>query len=299
MLLRRFASTKRQLPSLAAIPAVDLAAYAKELKSSGESPAGTLNHPENQPHEEGGLIKSFLFGSEQARREAEALDESFSTILKYGRIVHELQVHRIIPGSSYKYVDLIKKLYPLTSSIEDTTLKGSWRAVVGSDMDTYVHLWEYKDYASVHRAKSQMHVMSDYLELLDHQRTLLRKRSSEFMRQLRFGGSLPSPRELGGIFELKTYDISPGTSTEWEILWRKGLEQYRKVMEPVGAWSVTIGPRQRCYHMFQFTDLEQRNIAYHKSWELEGLADISADMDRLTKKETSMILVPLPFSPLR
>ena len=45
-----------------------------------------------------------------------------------------------------------------------------------------------------------------------------------------------APRALGGIFELRTYDLGPGNLLEWETHWRKGLECRRQVMEPVGAW---------------------------------------------------------------
>lgn len=54
------------------------------------------------------------------------------------------------------------------------------------------------------------------------------------MQEFSFWPTSP-PRQLGGVFELRSYTLHPGHLLEWEHHWRKGLEARKEVMEGVGA----------------------------------------------------------------
>jgi hypothetical protein len=54
------------------------------------------------------------------------------------------------------------------------------------------------------------------------------------MQEFRFWPTSP-PRQLGGVFELRSYTLHPGTLLEWETHWQKGLAARREVMEGVGG----------------------------------------------------------------
>lgn len=54
-----------------------------------------------------GLIKNFLFGSEESRREIESLEKSYSSQLMRGKYVHEITYHHVLPESSPEYVKLM------------------------------------------------------------------------------------------------------------------------------------------------------------------------------------------------
>lgn len=47
------------------------------------------------------------------------------------------------------------------------------------------------------------------------------------MSEFAFWASSP-PRETGGIFEMRSYQLKPGTLLEWEAAWRRGIEYRRK-----------------------------------------------------------------------
>lgn len=87
---------------------------------------------------------------------------------------------------------------------------------------------------------------------------------------------LPSspPHAEGGIFELRSYQLTPGTLLEWEHTWcaaslpfllvpylarlislfgrRLGIEARRKFVEPVGAWFSQVGRLNNVHHMWQY-----------------------------------------------
>ena len=77
------------------------------------------------------------------------------------------------------------------------------------------------------------------------------------------------PRAEGGIFELRTYQLKPGTLLEWETTWyviacidfscmnpslhrRRGIEARRKSVAPVGAWFSQVGRLHQVHHMWQY-----------------------------------------------
>jgi hypothetical protein len=79
------------------------------------------------------------------------------------------------------------------------------------------------------------------------------------------------PREEGGIFELRAYQLNPGALLEWEATWyafhatfnchaadwvilhrRKGIEARKKFVQPVGAWFSQVGRLHQVYHLWQY-----------------------------------------------
>lgn len=254
----------------------------------------------NKQNIKDGLVKSFLFGSSKTRREQEDLESSYSKKIMRGKYVHELTVHKTIPSKSTNYLDLVTEVYPQIAEDprNDVHLVGSWRTVVG-DMDTFVHIWEYRGYPGFHHTQMSIHQNPKYLEYLRELRNTLRSRESSIMQEFSFWGGTAAPRELGGIFELRSYNIKAGKLLDWEQHWRKGLEVRRQVMEPVGAWFNQLGELNQVHHLWQFADLEHRRLSRDKSWELEGWAETTHETVKLINSMQSNILVPLKFSPLK
>jgi len=107
-----------------------------------------------------------------------------------------------------------------------------------------------------------------------------------------------APRKLGGVFELRSYQLHPGNLLEWETHWRKGLEARKEVMEGVGAWFVQIGDLNTVHHLWQFADLEERRHNREQSWSVPGWADTVHKTVPLIQTMSSKILVPMPWSPV-
>lgn len=247
-----------------------------------------------------GLFKSFLYGSEEGKKDMADLEQSFSKALVRGKYVHEVGIHSVIPAAAPEYLDLVSKYYPLIAANPEhnVNLVGSWRHVVG-DQDTYTHIWEFKGYPGFHNSQVSIHKDPLYIEYLQKLRPLLRSRQSHLMQEFNFWGGTASPRQYGGIFELRTYDLKPGKLMEWETSWKRGLECRKQVMEPVGAWFTNLGDIHQVRHLWQFADLEHRRISRQKCWELPGWSDTVHETVELTQKMQSNILVPLSFSPLK
>lgn len=118
------------------------------------------------------------------------------------------------------------------------------------------------------------------------------------MQEFSFWPTTP-PRELGGLFELRSYTLHPGNLLEWETHWRKGLKARREVMEGVGAWFVQIGDLNTVHHLWQFANLEERRLRREQSWGVEGWSDTVHKTVPLIQTMKSKVLVPMPWSPVR
>ncbi|KAK9468386.1 hypothetical protein V1512DRAFT_259367 [Lipomyces arxii] len=298
---RRFSSAHSLLkgdgrvPSFGNVPPLYKGHYFDRKAKQDDSTEFTESEGKGQ-----GLIKSFLFGTEESRKEQEVLEKSYSTQLMRGKYVHEIAFHQVKPEHSPEYVELISDIYPkiATDPQNKVHLVGSWRTVVG-DLDTFVTIWEYNGYAGFHETYYRLHSDPVFVEYLSRLRPLLRSRHTDLMQEFSFWGGTAAPRNLGGIFELRTYDLQPGRLLEWEGSWRKGIEYRRKVMEPVGAWFTQLGSLNTVHHLWQFADLEHRKMSREKCWELQGWANTVHDTVKLINKMETKILVALPFSPLK
>ncbi len=289
----------KRLPSLGEIKQVDIEKYFDQSIEKQQLDNWKFGHTDIDVGSPS-LIKSFLYGSHTSKSELTQMEKSFSQALSRGQYVHELVFHKVKPENSVEYFNLISKTYPQMSSNENigTTLVGSWRVVVG-DMDTYVHIWQYEGYPGFHKAMNSLHDNDFYLDHLEAVRPMLYERRNELMQEFSFWGGTAAPHKMGGVFEMRTYELKPGQLQEWEHSWAKGIECRRKVMEPVGAWFSQLGLINRVHHIWQFSDLEHRKISREKSWEISGWSDTVHETVKLIDHMEANVLVALPFSPLK
>lgn len=243
-------------------------------------------------------VQSILHGSEKAKAEGEIEIQQHSRLIGRGKYVHGFEVHRVKPDALDEYKAAAEKYY--TGIAEDpeahTKLTGSWETLVGQQ-DTFYHILEYENYSGWD--KTNKHIRSskhheNYKKILP----LLESRSSQLCQEFLYFPTAP-PHSQGGIFELRTYQLNPGTMLQWEHAWRQGIEARRKVTEPVGAWFSQIGKLHQVHHMWQYPDLETRKETREKAWQLGGWADTVSTTSQLAKTMDAVILEALPFSRLK
>lgn len=113
-----------------------------------------------------------------------------------------------------------------------------------------------------------------YKELLPY----VTSRSTQLAQEFAFFPTAP-PHAQGGVFELRSYQLKPGTLLEWENTWcafyswphitsrligatrRRGIEARRKFVAPIGAWFSQIGRLHQVHHMWQYP-LVQSNLGW-------------------------------------
>lgn len=227
------------------------------------------------------------------------MEASFSQVLARGKYVHSIVFHEVQPDKVEEYVKLTGEFYPKMANTPENKvhLVGSWRTEVG-DCDTFVHIWEYQRYEGYHESRHSISHHPDFADFNTKLSKLIKSKKISLMQEFSFWPTTP-PRELGGVFELRSYTLHPGNLLEWETHWRRGLKARREVMEGVGAWFVQIGELNTVHHLWQFANLEERRARREKSWSVEGWSDTVHKTVPLIQSMQSRILIPMPWSPVR
>ncbi|KAN0110917.1 NIPSNAP family protein [Hyaloscypha variabilis] len=261
----------------------------------GSSSAETTHEEETGKK---GKLSSLIYGTKEGREMDREIEHSFSQVLARGKYVHSIVFHEVKPDKVDEYVDVVGKWYPRTAGMPENKvhLVGSWRTEVG-DCDTFVHIWEYQRYHGYHDSLHTIHNHPDYPAFDKKLKSLITAKRTSLMQEFSFWPTT-APRQLGGVFELRSYTLHPGNLLEWETHWRRGLKARREVMEGVGAWFVQIGELNTVHHLWQFADLEERKVRREQSWSVEGWGDTVHKTVPLIQTMKSRILIPMPWSPV-
>ncbi|PKS09585.1 hypothetical protein jhhlp_004202 [Lomentospora prolificans] len=253
---------------------------------------------EQEPNRKPGRLTNLIYGTKEGREMDAQIEASFSAVLARGKYVHSIVFHEVYPDKVGEYVDLVGKWYPKMAGVENNKvhLVGSWRTEVG-DCDTFVHIWEYQRYQGYHESRNLIASHPEYPDFNKKLRTLIKSQNSSLMQEFSFWPTTP-PRQLGGVFELRSYTLHPGNLLEWETHWRRGLKARREVMEGVGAWFVQIGDLNTVHHLWQFANLEERKVRREQSWSIEGWSETVHKTVPLIQTMKSRILIPMPWSPV-
>lgn len=255
-----------------------------------------LKSPAEERGKKAGPISNLIYGTKEGRELDHELNASFSQVLARGKYVHSIVFHEVKPDKVDEYVKLVGGWYPRMAGMPENKvhLVGSWRTEVG-DCDTFVHIWEYQRYHGYHDSLHSIASHPEFPAFDAKLKSLITAKRTSLMQEFSFWPTAP-PRQLGGLFELRSYTLHPGNLLEWETHWRRGLQARREVMEGVGAWFVQIGDLNTVHHLWQFADLEERKARREQSWSVEGWGDTVHKTVPLIQTMKSRILIPMPWS---
>ncbi|KAF9531947.1 hypothetical protein CPB83DRAFT_848075 [Crepidotus variabilis] len=243
------------------------------------------------------VVQSLLHGSPEAKQAGDVEIQQHSKLVGRGKYIHELENHQVRPDKVEEYKKAAERYYKGIQSDTRLAVKltGNWETIVGNQ-DTFVHILEYENYAGYDKALALVK-SSEHNEAYKAMLPFLKGRSSQLNQEFAFLPTAP-PHAEGGIFELRSYQLKPGSLLEWENTWRKGIEARSKWVAPVGAWFSQVGHLHQVHHMWQYPDLHTRKETREKAWQLDGWAETVSKTSQLANSMDSFILTPLSFSPL-
>jgi hypothetical protein len=158
------------------------------------------------------------------------------------------------------------------------------------EQDTFLHILEYENYAGYDKTTrmiqeskvcsvphfpriTNLTLSQEYSEAYKAMLPFINTRTTQLNQEFAFFPTAP-PHTEGGLFELRTYQLKPGTLLEWEATWcvcaaslypamitqltrpsperRRGIEARRQFVAPVGAWFSQIGRLHQTHHLWQY-----------------------------------------------
>ncbi|OQR77893.1 protein NipSnap-like [Tropilaelaps mercedesae] len=211
--------------------------------------------------------------------------------------IYELQIHSAKPKHRDAYVSTYQKYVEvLPRKVTTAEHIGSWQVVIG-DQDQFVHVWRHSaGYPSASETIWAQQKDNELRSLICDQNQLIRSRENTFMLAFTFWGH-PEAKENGGIYEMRSYVLKPGTMSEWGNNWARGITFRRE--NAVAGFFTQIGQLHCVYHFWTYKSLTDRKETRERNWQKPGWDECVAYTVPLIREMRSRWLFALPFSPLK
>uniref|UniRef100_A0A8C2GAW8 Nipsnap homolog 1 (C. elegans) n=2 Tax=Cyprinus carpio TaxID=7962 RepID=A0A8C2GAW8_CYPCA len=175
---------------------------------------------------------------------------------------------------------------------------GSWNTWYG-EQDQAVHLWRYSGgYPALTECLRKLNSNMAYLAFRKERSKMLISRHNQLLLEFSFWNE-PVPRSGPNIYELRTYQLVPGTMIEWGNNWARAIKYRQENNEAVGGFFTQIGELYVVHHLWAYKDLQSRQETRNTAWLKEGWdVNVHYTMPLIQKME-SRIMIPMEHSPLQ
>uniref|UniRef100_A0A8C1TZ54 Nipsnap homolog 1 (C. elegans) n=1 Tax=Cyprinus carpio TaxID=7962 RepID=A0A8C1TZ54_CYPCA len=133
-----------------------------------------------------------------------------------------------------------------------------------------------------------------YLAFRKERSKMLISRRNQLLLEFSFWNE-PAPRSGPNIYELRTYQLVPGTMIEWGNHWARAIKYRQENNEAVGGFFTQIGELYVVHHLWAYKDLQSREETRNAAWLKEGW---DANV-HYTSEWNREIMIPMEHSPLQ
>ncbi|XP_024908611.1 protein NipSnap homolog 1 [Cynoglossus semilaevis] len=109
----------------------------------------------------------------------------------------------------------------------------------------------------------------------------------------------PLPRPGPNIYEMRTYNLKPGTMIEWGNHWARAIRYRQENNEAVGGFFSQIGDLYVVHHLWVYENLQSREETRNSAWLKEGWDSSVYYTVPLIRSMESRIMIPTKSSPLQ
>lgn len=206
-------------------------------------------------------------------------------------MIIEVRTYTLKPHSVPAFEERFGAALPPRQAL--SPLAAFWHTEVGP-LNQVIHVWPYADLNERGRVRAEAVARGIWppktLEfVLDQQ--------SEIFLPAPFSPPL-EPRELGGIYEIRSYTLAAGEIPKMIERWSAAIEARVKLSPLVGAWYAELGALNKWVHVWAYKDAGERQRIRAEAvargiWPPKGPPAVA-----LVRQE-NMLVVPAAFSPLR
>ncbi|NP_571109.1 protein NipSnap homolog 2 [Danio rerio] len=255
----------------------------------------SLSASHNRPREDS-WFKSLFVRKVDPRKDA----HSHLLAKKEDNNLYKIQFHNVKPECLEAYNKLCEDV--LTNIHTDKAypceLVGTWNTWYG-EQDQAVHLWRYRGgYPALTEVMSKLKNNKEFLEYRSERGKMLLSRRNQLLLEFSFWNE-PVPRDGPNIYELRSYQLRPGTMIEWGNYWARAIGYRQHNREAVGGFFSQIGDLYMVHHLWAYKDLQSREDTRNAAWQHEGWDEVVYYTVPLIQHMESRIMIPLKNSPLK
>ncbi|XP_052473108.1 protein NipSnap homolog 2 isoform X2 [Carassius gibelio] len=214
--------------------------------------------------------------------------------------LYKIQFHNVKPECLEAYNKLCDEVLPSihADSCYPCELVGTWNTWYG-EQDQAVHLWRYRGgYPALTEVMNKLKNNQDFLEYRKERGKMLLSRRNQLLLEFSFWNE-PVPRDGPNIYELRSYQLRPGTMIEWGNYWARAISYRQHNREAVGGFFSQIGNLYMVHHLWAYKDLQSREDTRNAAWQHEGWDEVVYYTVPLIQHMESRIMIPLKASPLQ
>jgi hypothetical protein len=211
-------------------------------------------------------------------------------------MIYELRTYTLIPGKQGEYLKLNAEVGRKIRGDKYGKFEGGWTTEFGT-LNQYVHLWGFADLNERERLRGELAKNEAWnREYLPISRPMMLAQENKILKAV---VPMTPPSDSGNIYELRWYRAHVGKAGEWLELFKAVLPTRDKYTRRVGLWQSESGQLNEAVHMWVYKDLNDRaasraRMAGDPAWQA-----FIAKSPALLQHMQSIVLMPVPHSPLK
>ena len=151
-------------------------------------------------------------------RKVDPRKDAHSTLLakRETSSLYKLQFHNVKPECLDAYNKICQEVLPKIHEDKQypCTLVGTWNTWYG-EQDQAVHLWRYEGgYPALTEVMNKLRENKEFVNFRKARSDMLLSRRNQLLLEFSFWNE-PVPRSGPNIYELRSYQLRPGTMIEW------------------------------------------------------------------------------------
>ncbi|XP_008425641.1 protein NipSnap homolog 2 [Poecilia reticulata] len=214
--------------------------------------------------------------------------------------LYKIQFHNVKPECLDAYNKLCEEVLPSIHADPEypCELVGTWNTWYG-EQDQAVHLWRYRGgYPALTEVMNKLRQNKGFMNYRDERGKMLLSRRNQLLLEFSFWNE-PVPRPGPNIYELRSYQLRPGTMIEWGNYWARAIEIRQQNQEAVGGFFSQIGSLYQVHHLWAYKDFQTRDEIRNAAWHRDGWDEVVYYTVPLIQHMESRIMIPMKTSPLK
>ena len=211
-------------------------------------------------------------------------------------MIYELRTYTLQPGTQAQYIKQSGEVGRKIRGDNYGKFEGGWTTEFGT-LNQYVHLWGFADLNERERLRGELAKNEAWnKEYLPISRPMMLAQENKILKPV---VPMTPPSYSGNIYELRWYRAHVGKAGEWLELFKAVLPTRDKYTRRVGLWQSESGQLNEVVHMWVYKDLNDRAASRAKMAGDPAWQAFIAKSPALLQQMQSIVLVPVPHSPLR
>jgi hypothetical protein len=206
-------------------------------------------------------------------------------------MIVEMRTYTLKPGSTPTVVERFGKALPNRTKL--SPLAAFWTTDVGP-LNQIIHVWCYEDSATRDKIRAQSTKLEGWPPEIHE---FVVDQETKIMIPAPFSPPL-EPRQLGGIYEIRTYIYKPRSIPHVIESWSAAIGERTKLSPLVGAFYSEVGVLNQYVHIWAYKDAGERQRIRAEAV-AKGIWPPKSKVADILVKQSNALCIPAPFSPLR